>query len=487
MNDLIRDHIIFSIVDYVCIFISIYKLYDQKDLGVSSRKNLKWSVTFTIKFTFSIFVSIIYSTYPIIFMHLFKYYAFFFWINSVTWIIAALTLYSEYRRQIPQKWFGLRSLWFLNGFICLFYTIYLGVKTEYSNLSYRAYFIINLLKTVVLLVLFFMSILSNKDYSLIIDLEKGLVLNGYIEEDLKNPSLVDSKHTYLNTNKPINNNNNIDKKTIISNINHLYLEDAKGDVSQFFHLISNVEVIFSFIKSKKYQYVEYPNSNSNDANIKNTFISNIERNKANLLMTMNVSIKCHQNDNEILKQYQRIMNIEQLFELKEIVFNSKALNISSQTDSEAFSKDKFDDDILFANDVEYKRNKSGKNRLNSIKANISSVINIIMKAFEDTSSNTISSEYNISNSDKKIPIKKSSAVNINNVNSNNKLLYENLEKLSSLFTKLLKSNTKLVKQLINYAELKQIFNENLSEIEQNQRDKVRFYYFRIQSLIILIF
>lgn len=298
MNELIRDHIILSVVDYICIFISFYRLYDQKGLGVTSRKSLKWSATFTIKFTLSIFVSIIYSTYPIIFMHLFKYFSFLYWINSITWIVAAMTLYSEYRKQIPQKWIGLRSLWFFNGIVCLFYTIFLGVNTNFSKLSLRAYFLINLLKTIILLVLFFMSILSNKDYSLVIDLEKGFILNDDQLEEIKNPSFAIINKNNEGTIGIKGINNGIDKKIITNN--HLYLEDAKGDISQFVHLICNVELKFSFIKSKKYQYLEFPNSN--EINLKNTFINNIERNKANLLMTMNVYIKCQQNDNEVLKQ-----------------------------------------------------------------------------------------------------------------------------------------------------------------------------------------
>lgn len=161
---MITDLYFFNVITYVFLIIALYRFFKYKSVGIFSRRSLKWSNSFGVKIFFSIHISAIYSSLPIIFFPLFGKFALIYLINSITWIILCCLLYFEYRRQIPQTWIGIRGFWTLNGIFYYVRIIYfLILENRHDNQNIFSFFILMILKSVLSSFLLFLALFYPKD------------------------------------------------------------------------------------------------------------------------------------------------------------------------------------------------------------------------------------------------------------------------------------------------------------------------------------
>ena len=108
--------IIFSIPEYLFFFISIYRLIKNRYKGIFNRRMLVWSSFYSVKFTSSAFISMIYFTIPLLYYRLIGPISLIYFFNSLSWIFATFLSYFEFRRKINQNWLGLKGFWLFNSF-----------------------------------------------------------------------------------------------------------------------------------------------------------------------------------------------------------------------------------------------------------------------------------------------------------------------------------------------------------------------------------
>lgn len=243
------EHKYFSIVDYIFMVIFLIKLIKGNHSGLYNRKNLKWTNTFTLKFLSSIFISILYSAYPIMLYHALKGWVFFFFLNALCWLLSSSQLYFEYRRKKPQSWLGLRSFWLLNGLLSyarvgfFIYIIDDKTKTHYAYIKFLI--ILSILKTVLL----YLSIFKNKDHGYVVDLHKK-----FLERD-----------SLSNIDLKVEHKTSVDKRKKSE-----YFEDLKNLNVSKNNLKLQIEL--SETKIRKFSL----NTETNGEELKNTFSSQNE-------------------------------------------------------------------------------------------------------------------------------------------------------------------------------------------------------------------
>ena len=250
------DHIYFSLPDYIFILFFMYNFVIMKSNVFYTRKMLKWTGSFTLKFLLSILTSILYSTFPILFMHKFGCLSFLYWINSLSWVFSSINLYLEFRRKLPQSWIGLRMFWILEGITTIvrlsIFIVTLIDEINDNDRSCIAFLTMIIIISVPKLILFFLAFFKNKDHIYSTNLQKQFL------------------ETFSNTNNEDKHEKNSNEIIGIKKAS-IYFEDLKNKdtFNKFF-----IEIELSEVKARKFSY---RTNQVMSQGLKSTIISSKER------------------------------------------------------------------------------------------------------------------------------------------------------------------------------------------------------------------
>lgn len=199
MNNEEMIHFIFYSIDFFIKFLfilcSIFRIIKIKSKGIYQKRNGQWGNLFFSKLLLNFFLSIyngsqalvLITNNPTPFIQIFQNYKYclisLYSFDSITWFMAALLLFSEYNRHLPQSWLSLRLLWFLNGLKDIAQLIFGIIRCIQTN-TFLRFMVPFLIQNFFSFFLLYFSLFASYDY-IVVDqiLETNLISKDIIESD----------------------------------------------------------------------------------------------------------------------------------------------------------------------------------------------------------------------------------------------------------------------------------------------------------------
>ena len=158
----LEEAIFLNLIDYLFIFISIYKIIVIRKEGTLNKKILKWTNNFSIKFLVSFINSLIYSTIPMLFYNKLAFLGVIYLINSACWLLITILLYIEFRKSIISDFLGIRGYYILNCLVSYLRISLFALRIDNINLiENKAFLIIYIIYSIFSSILAYMSIFKN--------------------------------------------------------------------------------------------------------------------------------------------------------------------------------------------------------------------------------------------------------------------------------------------------------------------------------------
>lgn len=200
MNEEIIHFIFYSIdflIKFLFILCSVVRISQIKSKGIYQKKNGQWGDLFFSKLLLNFLLSIFNGAQSLVFLKMnptpiidnirkFKYYLIsIISFDSITWFIAALLLFSEYNRHLPQSWLSLRFLWFFNGLKDIAHLIF-GIVNCVQKKEFKGFMLVLIIQCFFSSFLLCFSLFASYDY-VVADqiLEANLMPKEILEPDSK--------------------------------------------------------------------------------------------------------------------------------------------------------------------------------------------------------------------------------------------------------------------------------------------------------------
>lgn len=273
INDFLYTSIYLSIPDYIFIFTTIYLFVKNRYKGLFNRKILIWTNSFSVKFSTCLFTSIIYATYPIIFISHTEKIVFIYFLNSFSWLLLTILSYYEFRRKIPQSWIGLKANWLITSILSMVKLLLFIIKADnHIKKPNGPYIIFTCLILILNIISFILSFQKRNDYK--DNFLKDVEIDINFLNDIDHKYQKDSKTVYMLDNEKWDRDRNFDEdnRNIGKESNVNTNKESISNIKSF----GNINEAYMSEKTKKSFYEDYSSSivniqNYNKSTLENTY------------------------------------------------------------------------------------------------------------------------------------------------------------------------------------------------------------------------